>query len=223
MIGISIATKWEWDATLEYFSKKAEECSKYPYGEYFKISKKDKDLIFYNTGVRKVNGVGATQFMISKFNLSKVIVAGTCAGIDRRYKNLDIFVPNKAVQYDCTVKEIEPLIKQSFIVDIDLSKYKFEFNTGTIGTADKAVVMWKDYLELKENDITIADTEAGAIAYICKKNDIECIIIKGISDFPTDEKLSSKGQSNAEQINVYLENTPKVMNKIFNEYLERFI
>jgi len=121
------------------------------------------------------------------------------------------------------VKEVEPLIKQSFIVDIDLSKYGNDFYRGTIGTADKAVVMWKDYLELIENKITIADTEAGAIAYICKKNDVECIIIKGISDFPTDERNSDKFESNIEQINVYLENTPKVMNKIFGEYLKRFI
>lgn len=148
--------------------------------------------------------------MISKFNLTKVIVVGTCAGIDNKFNNLDIFVPDKAVQYDCTVKEIEPFIKQSFIVDIDLSKYGNEFYTGTIGTADKAVVMWKDYLELKENKIIIADTEAGAIAYICKKNDVECIIIKGISDFPTDESSSDKFESNIEQINVYLENTPKL-------------
>ena len=121
--------------------------------------------------------------MISKFNLTKVIVAGTCAGIDDHFSNLDILIPNKAVQYDCTVKEIEPLIKQSFIVDIDLSKYGNDFYTGIIATADKAVVMWKDYLELRENKITIADTEAGAIAYICKKNNVECIIIKGISFF----------------------------------------
>ena len=93
---------------------------------------------------------------------------------------------------------------------------------GTIGTADKAVVMWEDYLELKEKEITIADTEAGAIAYICKKNDIECII-KGISDFPTDERSSDKFESNMEQINAYLENTPKVMNKIFGKYLKKFI
>ena len=96
-------------------------------------------------------------------------------------------------------------------------------NSGTIGTADKAVVMWKDYLELKENDITIADTEAAAIAYICKKNNIECIIIKGISDFPTDESLSDKVTSNNEQINVYLENTPKIMNIILSNYLEKVI
>lgn len=223
MIGISIATEWEYEASLEYFGVKDNECIAYLYGEYFIRIIEDTELIFYRTGVRKVNGVGATQYMISKFNLTKVIVAGTCAGIDDKFSNLDIFVPDKAVQYDCTVKEIEPLIKQSFIVDIDLSKYGNDFYTGTIGTADKAVVMWKDYLELIENEITIADTEAGSIAYICKKNDVECIIIKGISDFPTDESNADPVESNIEQINVYLENTPKVMNKIFGEYLTRFI
>lgn len=223
MIGISIATKWEFEATLKYFSVKNNERFGYPYGEYFIRTINDTEIVFYRTGVRKVNGVGGNQYMISKFHLTKVIVAGTCAGIDEKFNVLDIFVPDKAVQYDCTVKEIEPLIKQSFIVNMDLSKYGDDFYKGTIGTADKAVVMWKDFLELKENEITIADTEAGAIAYICRKNDVECIIIKGISDFPTDESSSDKFESNMEQINVYLENTPKVMNKIFDEYLKRFI
>ncbi|WP_114571271.1 5'-methylthioadenosine/S-adenosylhomocysteine nucleosidase family protein [Exiguobacterium flavidum] len=223
MIGICIATKWEYEASLAYFKVTDDERFDYPYGEYFMRTIDENELVFYNTGVRKVNGVGGTQYMISKFDLTKVIVAGTCAGIDDTFSNLDVFVPNKAVQYDCTVKEIEPLIKQSFIVDIDLSPYAHDFHTGTIGTADKAVVMWKDYLELTANEITIADTEAGAIAYICKKNDVECIIIKGISDFPTDEAASDKFESNVEQINVYLENTPKVMNKIFDEYLKLFI
>ncbi|PFG12058.1 5'-methylthioadenosine/S-adenosylhomocysteine nucleosidase family protein [Bacillus sp. es.036] len=223
MIGISIATKWEYEAALEYFGVKDNERFGYSYGEYFIRTINDTDLVFYITGVRKVNGVGGNQYMISKYNLTKVIVAGTCAGIDDRFSNLDIFVPNEAVQYDCTVKEVEPLIKQSFIVNMDLLKYGDDFYTGTIGTADKAVVMWKDYLELKANEITIADTEAGAIAYICQKNDVECIIIKGISDFPTDERNSDKFGSNIEQMNVYLENTPKVMYKIFGEYLKRFI
>lgn len=223
MIGISIATKWEYEAALAYFSIKDTERFGYSYGEYFMRSINGEELVFYSTGVRKVNGVGGNQFMISKFNLTKVIVAGTCAGIDDQFSNLDIFVPDKAVQYDCTVKEIEPFIKQSFIVDIDLSKYGNDFYTGTIGTADKAVVMWKDYLELQANQIMIADTEAGAIAYICKKNGVECIIIKGISDFPTEESSSDQFESNTEQINIYIENTPKVMNKIFGEYLERFI
>lgn len=218
-----MATKWEYEAALKYFCIKNNERIGYPYGEYFIRTINDTELVFYRTGIRKVNGVGGNQYMISAFHLTKVIVAGTCAGIDEKFSNLDIIIPDKAVQYDCTVKEIEPLIKQSFTVNIDLSKYGNDYHTGTIGTADRAVVMWKDYLELKENDITIADTEAGAIAYICMKNDVECIIIKGISDFPTDERNGDKFESNLEQMNVYLENTPKVMNKILSEYLKRFI
>ncbi len=63
--------------------------------------------------------------------------------------------------------------------------------------------MWKDYLELKENNIIIADIEATTIAYMRKKNNIECIIIKGISDFSADGYSSDKVTSNNEQINVY--------------------
>lgn len=223
MIGVSIATKWEYEATLEYYDVSVDERFSYPYGEYFKRTLDDVELVFYSTGVRKANGVGANQYMMSRFNLMKVIVAGTCAGIDDTFNQLDILIPHRAVQYDCTVKEVEPLIKQSFIVDIELANYGDDFLTGTIATADRAVVMWNDYLELKEHDITIADTEAGAIAYICKKNNIECIVIKGISDFPTDERDTDPYDSNAEQINVYIANTPKVMTKIFDDYLWRFI
>lgn len=223
MIGVSIATKWEYEATLDYFEVNNEERCEYPYGEFFLKKVNDAELIFYFTGVRKANGVGANQYMISRFDLDKVIVAGTCAGIDDTYSHLDVIVPHRAVQYDCTVKEVEPLIKQSFIVDIPLSHYGNDFLTGTIATADRAVVMWKDYIELNEQEITIADTEAGAIAYICKKNGVECIIVKGISDFPTDERNTNPVESNMEQINVYIANTPKVMNKIFDDYLIRFI
>lgn len=223
MIGVSIATKWEYEATLDYFEVNNEERCEYPYGEFFLKKVNDAELIFYFTGVRKANGVGANQYMISRFDLDKVIVAGTCAGIDDTYSHLDVIVPHRAVQYDCTVKEVEPLIKQSFIVDIPLAHYGNDFLTGTIATADRAVVMWKDYIELNEHGITIADTEAGAIAYICKKNGVECIIVKGISDFPTDECNTNPVDSNMEQINVYIANTPKVMNKIFDDYLIRFI
>ncbi|WP_214804695.1 MULTISPECIES: permease [unclassified Exiguobacterium] len=223
MIGVSIATIWEFEATLAYFDVKELERTKYPYGEYFFRTIAGKRVLFYSTGVRKVNGVGANQYMMAQFPLTKIIVAGTCAGIDESFAVLDIIVPNRAVQYDCTVKEVEPLIKPSFIVELAVAAYQTDCHTGTIGTADRAVVMWNDYLELKANGITVADTEAGAIAYICQKNGVECIIIKGISDFPADETDRDPVQSNEEQINVYIANTPKVMRKIFSDYLTRFI
>lgn len=215
MTGISIAAKREWNAVLDKFQVSIDSCTKYPFGEYFTTEINGESVIFYRGGVRKVNSSASTQYMIDHFDLKKIIVAGTCAGIDDNFKALDIFIPNKAVQYDCTVKEQEPLIKDSFTVNFNLDSLTSDVLTGTIGTADKAVVMWKDYLELKENNITIADTESAAIAYICKANNIECIIIKGISDFPTDEQENLNG----EQLNSFITNIPIIMNKIIDEYL----
>ena len=214
MTGISIAAKREWKAVLDRFEIDLDKCTKYPFGEYFTAEINNEDVLLYRCGVRKVNSSAATQYMIDHFDLKKIIVAGTCAGIDNRFKNLDIFIPDKAVQYDCTVKEQEPLIKDSFTVSFDLNLLDFDVLTGTIGTADKAVVMWKDYLELKENGITIADTESAAIAYICKVNNVECIIIKGISDFPTNEK-----EKQDVQLNTFSTNVPIIMNRIIDEYL----
>lgn len=219
MIGISVAAKKEWEAVLDKFDINIESCETFPFGEYFKTNLYGEDVIFYRCGVRKMNCSASTQYMIDHFNLSKIIVAGTCAGIDDKYKNLDIFFPNKLVQYDCTVKETEPLIKDSFTITIDMNNYS-NINTGTLGTADKPVVMWKDYLELKENNITIADTESSAIAYICKANNVECVVIKGISDFPTNENESTKEYSHEEQLNVFLTNIPIIMNSIIDNYLE---
>lgn len=214
MIGISIAAKREWKAVLDRFQINLDSCTKYPFGEYFTTEIDDENVLFYRCGVRKVNCSAASQYMIDHFDLKKIIVVGTCAGIDDKFKNLDIFIPNKAVQYDCTVKEQEPLIKDAFTVYFDLDLLDFDVLTGTIGTADKAVVMWKDYLELKENCITIADTESAAIAYICKVNNVECIIIKGISDFPTNKK-----EKQEEQFNTFLTNVPIIMNRIIDKYL----
>lgn len=219
MIGISVAAKKEWEVVLDKYNINIEDCKKYPFGEYFITSIYDREVIFYRCGVRKMNCSAATQYMIDHFNVSKVIVIGTCAGIDDKYNNLDIFIPNKVVQYDCTVKETEPLIKDSFTVLFDLDNLNNKVNTGTLGTADKPVVMWDDYLELKENNITIADTESAAIAYICKANNVECIIIKGISDFPTNENVTSKVQSHESQLNVFLTNIPIIMNTILDNYL----
>ncbi len=223
MIGISIAESNEWECTLKYFNKTHEGCEKFPFGEYFITNISNKDVIVYRCYVRKVASAASTQYMIDHFKLEKVIVIGTCAGVDTKYQQYDIIIPNLAVQYDCTVRESEPLIKEKFNVNIDLSKLNFDYNTGTIGTADKPLVMWNDYLILKDNNITIVDTEAAGIAYVCKMNDVSVLIIKGISDFPTDERLSSIKKSNEEQYNIYIKSIPIVMNKIFNEYLEKVI
>lgn len=223
MTGISIAESNEWETTLKYFNITSKECSKFPFGEYFFTMINNKKILIYRSYVRKVASAASAQYMIDHFDLKKIIVLGTCGGVDRKYNQYDIIIPNKAVQYDCTVRETESLIKERFNVEIDLSELKINYNTGIIGTADKPLVMWNDYLILKDNNITIADTEAAGIAYVCKMNNIKVLIIKGITDFPTNENGNNAFISHEEQYNIFIKNIPIVMYKIYNEYLLKII
>lgn len=221
MIGISVAEENEWINTKKYYG--INEVKEYPYGEYFNYKINNKEVLFYRCNVRKTSSSAAAQYMIDHFNLYKIIVVGTCAGIDTNYEQYDIIIPNLAVQTDCTVRETEPLIKTKFNVEIDLSKLNIEYNTGIIATQDKPIVMWNDYTILKDNNITICDTEAASIAYVCKKNNVDLLIIKGISDFPTNEKETTKEISHEEQYKIFISNIPIIMNKIYDNYLSQVI
>ena len=89
-----------------------------------------------------------------------------------------------------------------------------------IATADRPVVMWQDYKDLKDNDVTIADMESAATAYVCKVNNVEFVAIKGISDFAIDESTSTIEDSYKDQFDTYTRNTPIVVNNILDNYLE---
>ena len=218
MIGVSVAAQKEWKCVLEYYHKDIDKIDKCPYGEYFFEKINNKDVVFYRCGTRKTKASGATQYMIDKFNLSKIIVIGTCAGVDESFSLLDIFIPNKVVQADCTYLETGDSFKEDFIVDIDLSKLDFNYNTCILGSSDKPMIH-KDICDLMlKNNLTIIDMESAPIAYICKVNNVKCIIIKGISDFPGKYDVSD-----ANQFNEYVVNIPKVITKILTEYLEKII
>lgn len=214
VIGISIADSSEWKVILNYYNIDNHECRKFPFGEYFKLSLYNKELLFYSCDIRKVKSSASTQYMIDHFDLEKIIVVGTCAGIDSNYDKLDVFFPDKLVQYDCNVKGIGPLINDEYTVCLNTTNFP-NLKTGTLATGDKFVALWEDYIELKNNDITIADMESAAIGLVCKLNNVECVVVKGITDYPIDENNVYD-----EQMNTFEINTPLVMKKILDDYLE---
>lgn len=223
MIAVSIASIREWVVTAEYYQITKEQCTGYPFGEYFFTQISGKEILFFLTGTRKTNASAAAQYIIDHFHPEKMLIMGTCAGIDPAYQIGDIIIPYRAVQVDTTVKELDVLIRKELIVDLDLSDLHFPYNTGILGCGDKAVVIYKDYLELKEHGITIADTESASIAYVCKKNDVRCVIIRGISDFPEDQSFEEASNLDNPQIFNYLNNIPPVMKHLFDEYIEQLI
>lgn len=218
MIGIMVASKLEWNEILEEYGISEEHVEKYPYGEYYVTKFKNKDVIFFRTGMRKTAAAGAVQYILDHFIINELILIGTCASVeDLNYG--DIIIPSAVVEYDITIREVEPLINENMIIKLPKVEFDADYFIGLIGTSDKALVLWKDYLKLKEETpICASDTESAAVARVCKLNDIKCIIIKGVTDKPMQGENAFD-----EQVEVFEENVPIVMKNILENYLTEVI
>ena len=214
MVGILVASKIEWEEVLKLYNISDSNLEKYPYGEFYRTSFKGKDVVFFRTGSRKVYSSGGAQYMIDKFDLERIILIGTCASVDDLDYG-DIIIPNEVVEYDLTIRELQPLINENIIITLDEVNIDEDYLIGLIGTSDKSLVLWKDYLKLKEEtNICASDMESAAVAKVCKINNVKCTIIKGVTDKPM------KGENGLdEQVEVFEENVPIVMKNILENYL----
>lgn len=213
LIGVLISSKKEFNELLKIYNIGEDYLEKYPFGEYYRTEFRGKDIVFFRSGIRKINASAAAQYMIDKFNLEKLIVIGTCTSSNEGLNYGDIIIPSKVIDYDYIIRELEEEIDEELYLVPDQVSMPNEYYDGVLGTSDKALVLWSDYTFLASNSIDVSDLESYAVLKICKTNNVKCIIIKGVTDKPM---RSMDGYN--EQLDVYEENLPIVMKKIIEEY-----
>ncbi len=213
LVGVLISSKKEFNELLKIYNIGEDYLEKYPFGEYYRTEFRGKDIVFFRSGIRKINSSAAAQYMIDKFNLEKLIVIGTCTSSNEGLNYGDIVIPSKVIDYDYIIRELEEEIDEELYLVPDQVSMPNEYYDGVLGTSDKALVLWNDYTFLASNSIDASDLESYAVLKICKTNNVKCIIIKGVTDKP----MSSMDGYN-EQLDVYEENLPIVMKKIIEEY-----
>lgn len=213
LIGVLISSKKEFNELLKIYNIGEDYLEKYPFGEYYRTEFRGKDIVFFRSGIRKINASAASQYMIDKFNLEKLIVIGTCTSSNEGLNYGDIIIPSKVIDYDYIIRELEEEIDEELYLVPDQVSMPNEYYDGVLGTSDKALVLWSDYTFLASNSIDASDLESYAVLKICKTNNVKCIIIKGVTDKPM---RSMDGYN--EQLDVYEENLPTVMKKIIEEY-----
>lgn len=213
LIGVLISSKKEFNELLKIYNIGEDYLEKYPFGEYYRTEFRGKDIVFFRSGIRKINASAAAQYMIDKFNLEKLIVIGTCTSSNEGLNYGDIIIPSKVIDYDYIIRELEEEIDEELYLVPDQISMPNEYYDGVLGTSDKALVLWSDYTFLASNSIDASDLESYAVLKICKTNNVKCIIIKGVTDKPM---RSMDGYN--EQLDVYEENLPIVMKKIIEGY-----
>ena len=213
MIGVLVTSKIEWDALLKVYDIDKDLTDSYIYGDYYKTSIYNKEVLLFRSIGRKAMSSAAVQYMIDKFNLKKIVFIGTATLVADYLDYEDVVIPNMVSEYDLTIREVEPLIKESSIIKLKPVNVTMKYFDGLLGTSDKSLVTKKDYLQAKETDMVASDTEAAAIARVCKLNNVDIVIIKGISD-----RISEEGDYSA-QTEAYEETAPRIIDNITRNYL----
>lgn len=225
MICVQICSRGEWKATKEILKVQRNQVSEYPLGEYIKHNIHDKECIFYHSGATKTRSSAACQFAIDHWNPQCIFVLGTCGGVSKDLKRLDVVIANKTVQYDCVDKmgNVEELFYEPMTTEIDNSWIDYArlsepIYQGVIATADHDI-SFENINTLRESNILVADWESGAIAKICSFNKVRCCVLRGVSDIPEKDDLEDIQNQKTD----YESNTPKIMNKLLKSILPSLV
>ncbi len=215
MIGLIVALDREAASLIPYIKNKKEKAlagKKVIEGTLF-----DKEIVLIITGIGKVSAALSTQFIIDKYNPNVLINFGSVGAVNSNIKIGDYYIVDKCAQFDFDVREIDP-VPLGYIQDYD--KVFFEnycpnltYNKTTLGTSDKFTSKKEVIDEVINMGCDIRDMEGASIAQVCTSNQVNLIILKGVTDV---YGSGTDGEQFKENLNKISKGFPSELEKLFN-------
>ena len=188
MIGYIVAMQKEAKELLKIMDIQKEQViagKKFYIGELF-----GKPSIICVSGIGKVNAALTTQLLIDKFAPKVVVNFGVAGGKENSGLNMGDFVLlNKICQYDFDLSEIDD-VSIGYMQDYDTIYYDTACNLYKgknfalcLGASGDRFTNNPYFLNIiKDLGAHVVDMESGAIAQVCKTNNIHLLAVKLISD-----------------------------------------
>ncbi len=212
-IVVLISANTEWQVVKELIPKVQLQTS--PFGEWFShIMGEDtraEELVFLHGGWGKISAAASTQYAIDTWQPDLLVNLGTCGGFEGKIEKHSVILADKTLVYDIYEQMGDPDEHiAAYTCDLDLSWLKQPYPQAVQKTllvsADKDLDE-KEIPMLAERFGAIAgDWESGAIAYVAQKNQIKCLILRGVSDL-----VGHSGSEAYDAFEVFVEGTKRVM------------
>ncbi|HYH04467.1 MAG TPA: 5'-methylthioadenosine/adenosylhomocysteine nucleosidase [Bacillota bacterium] len=203
MIGVITAVDAERDAVLA----KMKEVKAYQvYGiEFYEGLIRDTRCITAMSGIGKVNAARCTQLMIDRFNPDRIVNIGSAGALYPDLQIGDVIISTSCIQHDVDLTPfglrkgffsetdgfvaadagLVSLCQQAMEHSID---DRFHVYTGPIATGDQ----FNDSAQTKERlfeefGAYCIEMEGAAVAQVCAMCEIPFVVIRSVSDTPTEE------------------------------------
>lgn len=208
----------EWKSVLAY--AKPARIQSTPFGEFFQEKINGLTIVFVKGGWGKISAAASAQYGIQRWQPDLVINLGTCGGFEGRVERGTIVLVEQTVVYDIFEQMGVPEEALAFYsTDLDLSwlkePYPQSVQRGRLISADRDILPEDVDGLVKVFNVFAADWESGAIAWVCRNNGVQCLILRGVSDL-----VNANGGEVYGDIDVFHRSTQEIINSLLDHLPE---
>lgn len=184
-IVVIISADGEWDAIPGIFPRA--EYQDTPYGQVFIEEINGEPVVILHGGWGKIPSAASAQYAIDQWNPKLLVNLGTCGGFRGEIEQDEVVLAEKTVVYDVInqIGDTESAINR-LSTEIDLSwitkPYPIPVVKGVIVSGDRDLIPEDIPMLKKKYGAKVGDWESASIAYVCNKNNVKILILRGVSD-----------------------------------------
>jgi adenosylhomocysteine nucleosidase len=215
---ILISADAEWQAVRELLPGVV--VDRTPYGEWFTWRNGEGEIPVMQAGWGKTASGGAAQYAIDRWKPEVVVNLGTCGGFAGRVERGEVILAERTVVYDIIEMmgdEADCIAERS--VDIDLSWLKeplpFAVRRSVLVSGDRDIQPGEIPMLVEKYGAVAADWESGTLAWVCARNGVKCLILRGVTDLVGEEGGEAYGD-----YGLFVEKTREVMKGLVEGFRE---
>jgi adenosylhomocysteine nucleosidase len=219
---VLISANSEWKAVLNILQP--QNFGKTPYGDWFQQIIDGQTVIFMHGGWGKISAAATAQYAIDCWQPDLLINLGTCGGFAGSIDRDAVVLVDSTLVYDIIEQmgdSDEAVEYMSTIIDLSWLKkpYPQPVLCARLVSADRDILPQDIPMLCSRYHAVAADWESGAIAWVAGRNEVRCLILRGVSDLVD---ADAGGEAYGE-IEVFHSGTRRVMESLIKalpEWLE---
>ncbi|MBI5945825.1 MAG: 5'-methylthioadenosine/S-adenosylhomocysteine nucleosidase [Chloroflexi bacterium] len=213
---VLVSANAEWRVVKELYPNL--EIQQSPFGEYADLTFDLRLVTLFHGGWGKISAAASAQFAIDQFQPELLVNLGTCGGFEGLIERGTIILVEKTIVYD--------IIEQMTDADEAIEQYSTKLDLsflprivpapvlrGLLVSADRDIVANDISSLIKKYNAVAADWESGAIAWVAQKNNVKCLILRGVTDLVNPETGEAYGN-----YDLFSQRTKEIMRKLFEQF-----
>lgn len=212
---VLISADIEWQAVRRLFPHLDLQDS--PLGEWLEMPFQARPVVIFHGGWGKISAAASTQYVIDRWNPKLLVNLGTCGGFAGRIEKGRIVLVERTIVYDILEQmgDFEAHIDH-YSTNLDLTWLDEAFPGGRYPAKVLRVTMLSADRDLLADEIpglidryggVVGDWESGSIAWVARRNQVRCLILRGVTDLVGE----AGGEAYAGNIQVFIQNTVKIL------------